>query len=164
MAKDKDKKKFKETLVGSGLIGIASLINPALGGILDGALNVGDAIKMIGQSDVTADEKVMLQEFALKQYEAEVQDRATARQREALVAASGGSDILFKTIGWTISLTFLAVVAGAVGLWEVPEESQRLFDMGFGAVVAMMTSVVSYYFGSSSGSKAKTQMMSNQHQ
>ena len=160
MATRKEKKKFKETLVGSGLIGIASLINPALGGVLNGALNVGDAIKMIGQSDVSIDEKVMLQEFALKQYEAEVQDRATARQREAMVAASGGSDILFKTIGWTISLTFLAVVAGAVGLWSVPEEAQRLFDMGFGAVVAMMTSVVSYYFGSSAGSKAKTQMMS----
>ena len=155
------KKKFKDTLVGSSLIGLASVINPALGGLLGGAINVGEAIKMIGSSNASPDEKIMLQEFALKQYEAEVQDRASARHREAVVAASGGSDILFKTIGWTISLTFLAVVAGAVGLWTVPEEAQRLFDMGFGAVVAMMTSIVSYYFGSSAGSKQKTNLMSN---
>ena len=158
---NKGKKKFKDTLVGSSLIGLASVINPALGGVLGGALTIGDAIKSIGASSATAEQKIMLQEFALRQFEAEVQDRASARQREAIVAASGGSDVLFKTIGWTISLTFLAVVAGAVGLWEVPEEAQRLFDMGFGAVVAMMTSVVSYYFGSSAGSKQKTNIMSN---
>ena len=36
---------------------------------------------------------------------------------------------------------------------EIPEESQRLFDMGFGAVVAAFTQVIGYYFGSSMGSK-----------
>ena len=97
--------------------------------------------------------------MVLEAYEAEVQDRVSARQREALVAASGGSDILFKVIGWSIAAAFLAIVLGAMGLWEIPEEQQRLYDMAFGAVVAQMTAVVSYYFGSSFGSKQKTDIM-----
>ena len=64
------KKKFKDTLVGSGLIAAASLINPALGGVLKGALTVGDAIKMVGDSDASAEEKLSLQEFILKQHQA----------------------------------------------------------------------------------------------
>ena len=73
--------------------------------------------------------------------------------------ASGSNDILFKTVGWGITLSFVAVIFGAIGLWEVPKESQRLFDMGFGAVVAAFTQVIGYYFGSSVGSKQKTNIM-----
>ena len=73
--------------------------------------------------------------------------------------ASGSNDILFKTVGWGITLCFIGVIAGAVGLWEIPKESQRLFDMGFGAVVAAFTQVIGYYFGSSQGSKQKTELM-----
>ena len=97
--------------------------------------------------------------MVLEAYEAEVSDRVSARQREAVVAASGGSDILFKVIGWSIAASFLVIVAGAIGLWEIPEGQQRLYDMAFGAVVAQMTAVVSYYFGSSFGSKQKTDIM-----
>ena len=94
----------------------------------------------------------------LEAYEAEVQDRASARQREMAAIQAGSNDILFKTVGWGITLSFVAVVAGAIGLWEIPKESQRLFDMGFGAVVAAFTqsSVITW---SSMGSKHKTQMM-----
>ena len=84
---------------------------------------------------------------------------ASARQREMAAIQAGSNDILFKTVGWGITLSFVAVVAGAIGLWEIPKESQRLFDMGFGAVVAAFTQVIGYYFGSSMGSKHKTQMM-----
>ena len=55
----------------------------------------------------------------------------------------------------------MGVVAGAIGLWEIPKESQRLFDMGFGAVVAAFTQVIGYYFGSSAGSKKKTNILNN---
>ena len=73
--------------------------------------------------------------------------------------ANASDDILFKTVGWGITLCFIGVVAGAIGVWEIPEESQRLFDMGFGAVVAAFTQVIGYYFGSSAGSKHKTNIM-----
>ena len=153
----KEKKKFFETGVGRVLKGAASIVAPGLVGALEGVTTVGEAISVIKEStEIDDDAKIRLQELTLETYEAEVSDRISARQREATIAAAGGSDILFKTIGWTISLAFLAIVAGAVGLWEVPEGQQRLFDMGFGAVVAQMTAIVSYYFGSSMGSKQKT--------
>ena len=159
----KPKKKFKDTVVGGGLIGVASLINPALGQVLNGALNVGDAIKMIGESDTTVDEKLMLQEFALKQYEAEVQDRASARQREAAVALSGGNDYLFKSIGIVISLMFIVLVLSAVGVINLPLDVDRDFLMlTTGAVFAKMTSIVDYFYGSSMGSKQKTHQLNQQ--
>ena len=153
------KKKFGQTTVGRILGGALGLVNPALGGLVTGTNNVEDLIQQIKDSNVPADDKIRAQEMVLEAYEAEVEDRVAARNREALVAASGGSDLLFKTIGWTIAAAFFAVVIGAIGVWEVPKESQRLFDMAFGAVVAQMTAVVSYYFGSSFGSKQKTDIM-----
>ena len=150
------------------LKGALSVINPTLGSVLEGAVSVEDAIAGIlggaGKAKATPEENWLLRakELVLEAYEAEVSDRIAARQREMAVAASGGSDILFKTIGWSISVAFLIVVAAAVGLWEVQPEQQRLFDMGFGAVIAQMTAVVSYYFGSSFGSKQKTQLLGNE--
>ena len=108
----KKKKPFKDTLVGSGLIAAAGLINPALGGVLKGALSVGDAIKMVGDSDASPEEKLSLQEFILKQHQAEVADRTSAREREANVLAAGGSDILQKTIGWSVAFAFIRNVNG----------------------------------------------------
>ena len=157
---DKRKKKpFGKTTVGKILGGAVSLINPTLGSIVTGGGTVEDIIQGISDSGESEEHKLAAKRLVLEAYEAEVADRVAARHREAAVAASGGSDVLFKTIGWSIAAAFIIVVAAAVGLWEVPEESQRLFDMGFGAVVAQMTAVVSYYFGSSFGSKQKTDIM-----
>ena len=159
MSTRKKKKRFGQTTIGKILGGAVSLINPTLGSIVTGGGNVEDVLKSITESGESEEHKLAAKRMVLEAYEAEVQDRVAARNREALVAASGGNDLLFKSIGWSIAAAFLIVVAGAVGLWEVPEASQRLFDMAFGAVVAQMTAVVSYYFGSSFGSKQKTDIM-----
>ena len=153
------KKKFGQTTVGKILGGALGLVNPALGGLVTGTGSIEDLIQNIKDANVPAEDKIRAQEMVLEAYEAEVSDRVSARQREAVVAASGGSDILFKVIGWSIAASFLTIVAGAIGLWEIPEGQQRLYDMAFGAVVAQMTAVVSYYFGSSFGSKQKTDIM-----
>ena len=159
MTRKKNRKRFGQTTVGKILGGALGLVNPALGGLVTGTSDVEDLIQQIKDSNVPAEDKIRAQEMVLEAYEAEVQDRVSARQREAVVAAAGGSDILFKVIGWSIAAAFLAIVLGAMGLWEIPEEQQRLYDMAFGAVVAQMTAVVSYYFGSSFGSKQKTDIM-----
>ena len=155
----KKKKKFGQTTVGKILKGAVSLINPTLGSVLEGAVTVEDAIAGIGKADIPADDKLRAKELIIEAYEAEVSDRIAARNREAMVAASGGSDVLFKVVGFGITAAFVVIVAGALGLWEIAEEQQRLYDMAFGAVVAQMTAIVSYYFGSSIGSKQKTHLM-----
>jgi hypothetical protein len=156
----KKKKKFGQTTVGKLLKGAVGLINPTLGSLIQGNMSVEEVITSIKESDAPIEDKIKAQELILEAYEAEVADRASARQREIAAIQSGSNDILFKTVGWGITLSFVAVVAGAIGVWQIPEESQRLFDMGFGAVVAAFTQVIGYYFGSSMGSKHKTEMMS----
>ena len=155
----KQKKKFGQTTVGKLIKASVGLINPTLGSLINGTMGIEDVIASIKNSDEPAEDKVKAQELVLEAYESEVADRASARQREMQAMASGSNDILFKTVGWGITLSFVAVIFGAIGLWEVPKESQRLFDMGFGAVVAAFTQVIGYYFGSSVGSKQKTNIM-----
>ena len=155
----KPKKKFGQTTVGRLLKASVGLINPTLGNLIQGNMSIEQVISSIKDSDAPLDDKIRAQELILEAYESEVADRASARQREMTALAAGSNDILYKTVGWGITLSFVAVVAGAIGLWEIPEESQRLFDMGFGAVVAAFTQVIGYYFGSSMGSKQKTNIM-----
>ena len=155
----KPRKKFGQTTVGKLLKASVGLINPTLGSLIQGDMSVEQVVSSIKNSDEPAEDKIRAQEMVLEAYEAEVADRASARQREMAALASGSNDILFKTVGWGITLCFIGVIAGAVGLWEIPKESQRLFDMGFGAVVAAFTQVIGYYFGSSQGSKQKTELM-----
>ena len=155
----KPRKKFGQTTVGKLLKASVGLINPTLGSLIQGDMSVEQVVSSIKNSDAPAEDKIRAQEMVLEAYEAEVADRASARQREMAALASGSNDILFKTVGWGITLCFIGVIAGAVGLWEIPKESQRLFDMGFGAVVAAFTQVIGYYFGSSQGSKQKTELM-----
>ena len=154
------KKKFRDTTVGKILGGALGLINPSLGGLVTGSNTVEDLIQQIKDSGIPTEDKIRAQEMVLEAYEAEVSDRVSARQREAVVAASGGSDILFKTIGWSIALAFLASNLATFGIFgDLPEHIVRPFDRAYGAVNALMVMVTSYYFGSSFGSKQKTQIM-----
>ena len=160
----KPKKKFGQTTVGKILKASVGLINPVLGSLINGNMEIEEVISSIKTSNVPAEDKIRAQEMILEAYEAEVADRASARQREMAALAAGSNDMLFKTVGWGITLCFVGVIAGAIGIWQVPEESQRLFDMGFGAVVAAFTQVIGYYFGSSAGSKHKTELMKRNDQ
>lgn len=159
----KNKKKFGQTTVGRLLKASVGLINPTLGNLIQGNMSIEQVISSIKDSDAPTNDKIRAQELILEAYESEVADRASARQREMAAVAAGSNDLLFKTVGWGITLCFVAVVAGAIGIWEIPKESQRLFDMGFGAVVAAFTQVIGYYFGSSMGSKQKTNLINGQN-
>ncbi len=154
------KKKFGETTVGKILGGALGLINPTLGNLVTGTSTVEDLIQGIGEAKASPEEKIRAKELVLEAYEAEVSDRISARNREAVVAAAGGNDILFKTVGWGITFAFLASNLASFGAFgDIPEDMIRVFDRSYGAVNALMVMVVSYYFGSSFGSKQKTHIM-----
>lgn len=150
------KKKFGQTTVGKILGTGLGLLNPALGGLVQGTSSIEDLLAAITAAPVSAEEKASAKEYVLRAYEAEVEDRIAARNREAQVAAAGGGDYLFKAIGIVISLCFVGLIAASVGIIDLPENVDRDFLMlATGAVFAKMTSIVDYFYGSSLGSKQK---------
>ncbi len=155
------KKKFFDTVVGRVLKGAASIIAPGLVNSLEGVKDVGQAIGIIRNStEIDEATKLELEKLALDQYRAEVDDRISARQREAVVAASGGNDIMFKVVGGGVLLLWgITLWALFFGDLEITPEKSQLLNIAFGGLSIKVTQIVSYYFGSSSGSKQKTHIM-----
>ena len=60
------------------------------------------------------------------------------------------------TVGFFALLYLLAVK-------EVPENNADVINLVVGALIAAFSSVVSYFFGSSAGSKQKTELLANQN-
>lgn len=151
------KKKFKDTTTGKILGGALGLINPALGNIVNGTGTVTDLIQNIKDAQVPQEHKLRAQELVLEAYEAEVQDRVSARQREAAVAAAGGSDIMFKVVGIGVLVAwFFLLYSLFFGDLTFEDNVEDLMQIAFGAVTSQVMAVVSYYYGSSVGSKQKS--------
>lgn len=158
---------------------IAPWIGTALGGPLGGmAVNaVGDAL---GLSDKTeeaiktalsgatpeqmlaiknADQAFQLQMQSLgfqnmKDMEAiAVNDRDSARKREEVV-----KDITPQILAYGLLLGFFGIIAFML-LYSVPAGSRDLLNILLGMLGTSVISVISYYFGSSAGSDAKTKIM-----
>ena len=160
----KPKKKFKETLVGKGLIAIASIVNPRLGDLVSGAMNIDDAMKhIIKDGSLTAEQREVLKnhafELEIKEFEAEVSDRNSAREREVGVINSGSSDVMMKVVCSCI------LIVWSMLLWAVffsgfeLGENRELALIGFGGVTTYVGNIVALYYGSSKGSKDKTNLL-----
>lgn len=158
-----NRKPFFETKVGGILKGVSSVIAPNLVGALEGVEDISEALKIISGEDSISDEtRATLRELALKEYEIEVMDRTSAREREVRVLEAGGSNHLMSVLGWGVTLTFMALVAVTLGLVDLPEDlNKEYFMFGAGAVSSSFMTVLAYYFGSSAGSKQKTNILGN---
>ena len=143
------KKKFGQTTVGKLLGGALSLINPVLGQVVTGKQEPQEIIKAITSADVPAEDKIRAKELVLETYEAEIADRVSARDREAKIAAAGGSDIMFKAVGTGVLVIWAGLIyALFIGELNVSEDTSDLMNIAFGAVSSQVMSIVSYYFGS----------------
>ena len=148
------RKPFFQTAVGSVLKGVAGVVAPGLVGALDGVGSLREAIQVIDDSTEPAEIKVKLRELALEQerieleaFEAEVDDRNSAREREIELAKVGGDNRLQWVIGWGATIIFAVMIAALVFL-DIPEEKQRLFDIALSYVSGVFTLICSYFFGS----------------
>ena len=141
---------------------------------LEGSQSVSEALEVINNSAIDGNTKIRLREIALEEqrleleeeridlekFEIEVFDKSSAREREIEVLKNGGDNTLMHVLGWVVSIAFLAVVAVAIGFFPLPEHTDReLFYFGAGAVVSSFTMIMSYFWGSSRGSKDKSQLM-----
>ena len=92
-------------------------------------------------------------------YRAEVDDRKSAREREAaFLSATGKRDWLFAAVV-IIGLSLLIGVVLSLIFVVIPEDNQRLADMTFGSVLSIGTSIFAYYVGSSRGSRMKDETL-----
>jgi len=159
-----------ETLL-SLLRGIAPAVATAVSGPLGGLAISAIATKFGVDSTVEAVAKAIsgdpeaglkLAEIDLRQFEAESEDRDSARKREAAVAAAGGSHLAQLVVPilalGTVSLTFIFI---GILLFKVIDSAQQqlvIFALGYATAAAQQ--VLSYYFGSSKSSQDKTAVLS----
>jgi len=149
------------------LRGLAPSVATAVGGPLGGLAVTALASKFGVADDVAAvakaiagdpDAATKLAEIDLRQFQAESEDRDSARQREAAVAAAGGHPlpqlvVPILALG-TVSMTFIFI---GILLFKVIDSAQQqlvIFALGYATAAAQQ--VLSYYFGSSKSSQDKT--------
>lgn len=94
---------------------------------------------------------------ATKQLELELKDKDSARTREAeFVKATGHIDWMMTTVGVLVLVIFIGTLV-MIGFRKLPEGNEHLMINAIGIVEGLVLSVVSYYFGSSVGSRMKDQ-------
>lgn len=81
------------------------------------------------------------------------EDRANARNREMNV-----KDFTPRVLAIAITFGFFALLGYMAG-FQVPAESKDLLNVMVGTLGTAWVAIVTYYFGSSAGSDAKTQLL-----
>lgn len=129
----------------------------AVGGVLDNLITNKEELakaKLEAEKEINRHFEA-LQANTLKEIELQVQDRTSARNREAeFVKATGHMDWLM----WVLALAGLGLLFFLV--WhlvnsELPDKNKELIAHGVGIIEGVVISIYSYYFGSSAGSRIK---------
>ena len=104
----------------------------------------------------------MAQKGQLAELEAHVKEMDSARKREIEIATSANAPTINKIVTpilalGTVSLTFILFLV--IIFVEVNSQSKDILIYVLGALTSAMTMVLGYYFGSSQGSKEKSQQL-----
>jgi hypothetical protein len=162
---------------------IAPMLGTALGGPMGGAAGAllasalgtpgatPDAISQaITTGTLTGDQLLTIkkaeQEFTLQMKQADinsvkdlealaVEDRKSAREREVTV-----KDWTPRILGYGVTAGFFGLLAFLIK-HEVPPASRDLLNIMLGTLGSAWVSVMTYYFGSSAGSRAKDTLIAN---
>jgi len=157
-----------ETLLGI-LKSVAPVLATAVAGPAGGAA-VGWIASKLGIDDSTVEgvtaaltgnpEMAMkLKELDLEYAKLEVQDRDSARQAYAEVATSQYATRLEKMVVPSLALGTVALAFIFIGFLifkDVPTDQQQMVIFALGFITSSAGQVLSFYFGSSQGSKEKT--------
>ena len=100
----------------------------------------------------------------LAELEARLKDTNDARQREVQIANSDKAPLINKVVTPVLALSILLltfVLFGVVMFNDTPVEASRkdILIYILGVLSAIASQIVSYYFGSSAGSKEKTEQL-----
>jgi hypothetical protein len=159
---------------------VAPTIAAALGGPLAGVAVSALSSQLLGKKDGTPDEigaavlaggpdallaiKQSEQAFASRMKELDIDierlhqtDRSSAREREAKT----GDTLTPRLLAGLVTLGFFGALAWLL-VYGKPETGGDALLVMLGALGGAWASVISYYFGSSAGSAAKTQLLGKQ--
>lgn len=133
---------------------------------LNAILSIGEKVldRVLPDQEKAAEAKIKLAELAqsgsLKELETYAKDLDSARQREASIAVSEHAPLITKIITPVLAVLITALSFGLFAVLifvEVTNESKDILIYILGVLSALMTQVASYYFGSSVGSKDKSE-------
>ena len=143
--------------------GLATIVAGPLGGMAVKAmadkLGVSDTVEAVTQAIQADPEAAMkLAEIDLKQFQLENEDRASARhmQEVALQQDSWFAKnflYLFTSVWSIFAMTFFSLAS----FYTIPEANTRIVDTIIGVLIGtVLTGFFNFFFGSSKGSKDKT--------
>lgn len=146
---------------------LATVVAGPLGGMAVKAmaekLGVEDTVEAVAQHLTNNPEDALkLAEIDLKQFELEVQDRDSARKAHAAIATSPDAHWLEKLVVpilalGTVGLCFLLI--GILMFNNIPDSQENIIIYALGFITSAAGQVLSFFFGSSQGSKEKTEAM-----
>ena len=153
------------------LKGFAPALATAVAGPLGGAavsaianrLGVGETVEEVAKAiagDPASAQK--LQDLEMEYAKLDAADRDSARKAYAEVATSANAGRLEKMVVpilalGVVGLAFLLI--GALMFTNVPTDQQQIIIFALGFITSSAGQVLSFYFGSSQGSKDKTDVL-----
>ena len=143
------KKKFKDTTVGKLLFGAASVINPTLGNVLQGLTSPKEALAAITKSDVSAEDKIKLQQIIYDQQNKEIESITSRWEADSISDSWLSKNVRPLVLVWCITIFSLAGILDSVE--SIPFHINSLWNDTFEKV---MMSVVLAYFGGRTTEKA----------
>ena len=160
-----------DTLIGL-LKGVAPMLATAVAGPAGGAA-VGWIASKLGIDDATVEGvtqaltgnpemTLKLKELDLEYAKLDAADRDSARKAYAAVATSEHATKLDKVVVPVLALGVVGlafVLIGVLMFVDTPDNQQQLVIFALGFITSAAGQVLSFYFGSSQGSKAKTEEM-----
>jgi hypothetical protein len=153
------------------LKGIAPTLATAVAGPLGGAavtalaakLGVSDSVDAVAKAiagDPAAAQKIA--ELELEYAKLNAQDRDSARKAYAAIATSENATKLDKLVVPILALGVVGLAFSLIGVLmfvDTPNDQQQLVIFALGFITSAAGQVLSFYFGSSQGSKDKTEDM-----
>jgi hypothetical protein len=150
---------------------VAPTLATAVAGPLGGAavtalaakLGVSDSVDAVAKAiagDPAAAQKIA--ELELEYAKLNAQDRDSARKAYAAIATSENSTKLDKLVVPILALGVVGLAFTLIGVLmfvDTPSDQQQLVIFALGFITSAAGQVLSFYFGSSQGSKDKTEDM-----
>tara|TARA_R110001592_G_scaffold127680_4_gene339652 strand:+ start:5547 stop:5999 length:453 start_codon:yes stop_codon:yes gene_type:complete len=145
-----DKKKFKDTTVGKLLLGVATVINPTLGKVLEGVTDPKQAIEEISKSDISTEDKIKLQELLYQSQIYEMQE-VSKRWNSDMTSDNKLSKSVrpLTLIFLFVSTVLLIFIDSGFINFAVDDEWKELLKM-------LLITITAAYFGGRSYEKGKS--------